>query len=328
MHRVLVVGVGSIGERHVRTFSRTERVELGICEPSGKRRTDVASRYGIQRTHESFEAVSLTEYDAAVIATPAHLHVAMASRLAQAGHHLLIEKPLSISSAGVAELRDLVRDAGTVAAVGYNLRAHPAVMALHAAVRERRFGRPLQLIFVGGQHFPTFRPAYREIYYSDRTQGGGAIQDALTHYINAAEWCVGPTTRVAADATHARLDGVEVEDTVHVIARHGDVLASYSLNQHQAPNETTFTVVCENGTCQAQFHHHRWRWQRDPAGEWEEERFEGLERDDHYVAQAQAFLDAIEGKREPLCTLEEATQTLRTQLAILKCVDEDSLPAV
>ncbi|MDP6482309.1 MAG: TonB-dependent receptor, partial [Nitrospinota bacterium] len=46
-----------------------------------------------------------------------------------------------------------------------------------------------------------------------------------------------------------------------------------SLNQHQAPNETTFTVVCEHGTCQVQFHHSRWRWQSDPTAEWEEERF-------------------------------------------------------
>ena len=41
---------------------------------------------------------------------------------------------------------------------------------------------------------------------------------------------------------------MDVEDTVHVLARHGDVLASYSLNQHQAPNEVTLTVVCERGT--------------------------------------------------------------------------------
>jgi predicted dehydrogenase len=328
MHRVLVIGVGSIGERHVRTFAATKRVTLGICEALDERRRDVAGRYGIERTHERLEDIAPTHYDAAVIATPAHLHIPMADQLAQAGWHLLIEKPLSISQAGVAELKARLEASGRVTAIGYNLRAHPAVAALRKAIHERRFGRPMQLIFVGGQHFPTFRPAYREVYYRDRAQGGGAIQDGLTHYLNTAEWIVGPTTSVAADATHARLEGVEVEDTVHVIARHGDVLATYSLNQHQAPNETTLSVVCEHGTCQMQFHHSRWRWQSDPAAQWEEERFEGLERDTQYITQAHAFLDAVEGKRQPLCTFAEAEQTLRTQLAILKSADGDSLRAV
>ena len=328
MHRVLVIGVGSIGERHVRTFGNTKRASLGICESLDARRRDVASRYGIERTHKRLEDVPPSEYDAAIIATPAHLHVPMANQLAQTGWHLLIEKPLSISLSGVAKLRARLERTGNVTAVGYNLRAHPAINALRQAVHERRFGRPLQLNYFGGQHFPTFRPAYREIYYRDRGQGDGAIQDGLTHYLNTGEWIVGPTTSVAADATHARLEGVEVEDTVHVIARHGDVLAAYSLNQHQAPNETTFTVVCEHGTCQVQFHHSRWRWQSDPTAEWEEERFEGLERDTQYITQAHAFLDAIEGKRQPLCSFAEAEQTLRTQLAILKCVDSGALHTV
>ena len=51
---------------------------------------------------------------------------------------------------------------------------------------------------------------------------------------------------------HQVLDGVEVEDTVHLLARHGDVLASYCMNQYQAPNETSITVVCERGTAQFQ----------------------------------------------------------------------------
>ena len=49
--------------------------------------------------------------------------------------------------------------------------------------------------------------------------------------------------RVVADAAHQVLEGVTVEDTVHLLARHGSVMASYSLNQHQAPNEITITVV-------------------------------------------------------------------------------------
>jgi predicted dehydrogenase len=51
------------------------------------------------------------------------------------------------------------------------------------------------------------------------------VQDALTHTINAAQWLVGNIDRVVADAAHLALEGVDVEDTVNVLARHGGVLA-------------------------------------------------------------------------------------------------------
>src|SRR4029077_9536877 len=115
---------------------------------------------------------------------------------------------------------------GLTAGVAYPYRAHPAVAAMRAAITTGRFGQPLEVIVVAGQHFPTYRPAYRDIYYRDRAAGGGAIQDALTHLINAVEWIVGPTTSVVADAERLKLDGVTVEDTAHVLARNGDVLVT------------------------------------------------------------------------------------------------------
>ncbi len=193
---------------------------------------------------------------------------------------------------------------------------------MQRAIRDGRFGRPVELVAVGGQHFPTYRPAYREIYYTDRATGGGAVQDALTHMINASQWLVGPIDRLAADTAHQVLPGVEVEDTVHVIARHGDLMASYSLNQHQAPNELVITVVCQQGTCRFQLHRHCWAWMTRPDSPWQEESCAELERDDMFIAQADAFLDLIDGCAEPTCTLQDAVQTLRTNLAVLASAED------
>ena len=101
--------------------------------------------------------------------------------------------------AGVAELMAEVERQWLTAAVAYVYRAHPALAAMREAIRSGRFGEPVQVVAVSGQHFPLYRPAYRDIYYKDRATGGGAVQDALTHVLNAAEWLVGPVTRLAAD---------------------------------------------------------------------------------------------------------------------------------
>lgn len=326
MHRVLVVGTGSIGERHCRCFLATGRAEVAICEVDDSLRAAIQDRYKPAAAYATLDAALETAWGAAVIATPAPWHIPMARRLAEAGTALLVEKPLSTGVDGVDDLIRLVEQRQQTAAVAYVLRCDPALAAMRQAIRSGRFGRPVESVFCGGQHFPTFRPAYRRIYYADRAQGGGAIQDAITHWFNAAEWLVGPVTRMAVDASRQVLEGVPVEDTVHALARHGHVLASYALNQYQAPNESTLTVVCEQGTVRWEAHERRWRWKSIPDGSpnaepWHDEPNPFRERDDLFVRQANTFLDAVEGRAEPPCTLREGLQTLRVNLAALRSAD-------
>ena len=319
---ILIVGVGSIGERHLRCLQATGRANVSLCEVNEELQKRIAQQYGITRAYSDLESALADSHDAAVIATPAQLHVSIAARLAEAGIHLLIEKPLSTSFEGLDSLAATLAQRDLRAAVAYVLRHEPALGAMREAIHSGRFGRPVQLVATCGQHFPTYRPAYREIYYANRATGGGAVQDAMTHIMNAGQWLVGPMDRLVADAEHQVLEGVEVEDTVHVLARHGDLLATYSLNQHQAPSEIDITVICERGTCRCQLYRHRWAWMTSPDSEWHEQRFDGLERDDMFIAQANAFLDLLEGKAEPTCTLQEAAQTLTANLQVLASVED------
>ncbi len=323
-HRILVVGVGSIGERHVRCFDATGRAVPGICEPAAERRDAVAERYSVAAAHGELGQALDAPWDAVLIATPAHTHIPIALEVARHGLHLLIEKPLSTSLEGVQALKDMVQHKGLIAGVGYHYRAHPGVRAMKAALDSGRFGRPLEVYGSVAQHFPFYRPAYREVYFADRAQGGGAVQDAITHLLNLGEYLVGPITRLAADAAHQALDGVSVEDTVHVLARHGAVMANYALNLYQHPNESQVTVVCEAGTLRFELLQKRWRCMTEPEGAWEEHTFDMQDRDAWYVANAHAFLDVLEGKAAPLCSLDEGIQTLRVNLAALKSVETQS----
>ncbi len=317
----LIVGVGSIGERHLRCFGATGRATLSLCELNTSLREQVAARYGVA-AFADYERALAAKPKVVVICTPANLHIAMAARAVEAGAHVFIEKPLSTKPDGIAELDAAVKQRGLVAGVAYVYRAHPALAAMREALCSGRFGAPVQIVATCGQHFPLYRPAYRDIYYKDRATGGGAVQDALTHVMNAGEWLVGPVTALAADLDHKLLEGVTVEDTVHVVTRHGAVMGSFSLNQHQAPNELTITVICERGTVRFEVHQNRWRWMTQPGGEWADEPGVPMERDTWFTAQAHAFLDAVEGKAPVLCTIDEAAATLRVNLAILAAAEQ------
>ena len=316
LHKLLVVGVGSIGERHLRCFLATGRAEAVFVEVNAELRQTIAERYDVRGFASLDDALS-TKPTVAVVAVPANLHIQISTQLAERSLHLLIEKPLSTSLEGIDRLQNIVRERRLTAGVAYVYRSHPLLTAMRAAIQDGRFGRPVELIAVSGQHFPTYRPAYRQIYYTDRATGGGAIQDALTHVINAGEWLLGPVERLVTDAAHQVLEGVTVEDTVHLLARQSGVMASYSLNQHQAPNEFTLTVICERGTIRWESHENRLRWMTAPSGEWHDDSISPPERDTLFVRQANQFLTAIEESSPPACSIDEGLQTLRVNLAAL-----------
>ena len=320
--KVLVVGVGSIGERHIRCFQKTSRALLSLCEVNPELSRRISNEYGIEATYDNLEAALADPPDAAVIATPAQLHIAMAMQAVEAGVNVLIEKPLSTSTEGVEALIDKIREKGLVAAVGYVLHSHPVFVEAREAIRSGRFGEPVEIVVECGQHFPHYRPGYREVYFKDRATGGGAVQDALTHGLNAGEWIAGPVDRLVADFDHKVLEGVEVEDTVHLLTRQGNVMGSYTINLYQAKNQLTMKIVCTDGEVVIDPVKNHWRWVKEIEEPWHEDTVEPLERDDLFIAQANTFLDMLEGKLSGWNTIEDALQTLRCNLAILKSVED------
>lgn len=318
--RLLVIGTGSIGERHLRVFQQLDRCDaIAFCEPNPARRAEIAGRYAIPEAFafpDLDTALARGTYDLAVIATPAPTHLAIGSRLARLGVHQLMEKPLSLSLDGVEEYARLVAENGITVAVGYVHRAHPAVSAIRREIASGKFGRVRALSISSGQAFAQIRPAYREIYFAKPEMGGGAINDMITHMYNVGDWFAGPISRLVTDAAHQVLDGVSVEDTVNTLTRHeGGAMGSYTLNLYQQPDEVVMTVVCEGGTLRADYPRRRWSWMREAGGEWTHEPVSVPDRDEIYRIQNTAFLDALEGSGEVLCSLEDAWRTLRVNLA-------------
>ncbi len=318
MHSILIIGCGSIGERHLRCFQKTGRCTVSACDTSTTLLATMRERYDAQVFDSLDAALSGRRFDAAVVCTPAQLHLPMATRLLRAGLHVFIEKPLSTDMAPVPETRDAISAAGRFVAVAYVYHSMPWITGARDFLRTGGLGKVLQASVVSGQHFPTFRPAYRDIYYTRHETGGGAIQDALTHLANATEWLVGPCTRLYCDAAHQALEGVTVEDTVTVSARHGDVLVSFSMNQFQAPNETTFLIGCERGSVKIELHERRWGFMKHGDQAWTWHVTAPLERDELFIAQANDFLDGMEGRPTPLATFEEAVQTLKFNQTALR----------
>jgi predicted dehydrogenase len=315
---ILVVGCGSIGERHLRCLQHTKRATVAACEPNDTLRGRIMQQYGVTGFASLDAVLAAQRFDGLVICTPAHTHLDIALAGLRHGAGLLIEKPLSTSLEKVASVREQIARAGKFVGVAYIYHFMPWILGAKRVLAGGELGRVLHVSVATGQHFPTFRPAYREIYYARHESGGGAIQDALTHIANAVEWLIGPTTRLYCDAAHQSLEGVTVEDTVSVSARNGRALVNYALNQFQAPNEMTLQIHCEHGSLKVENQEQRFGVFRRATNAWEWHKAAPLERDDMFIAQANAFLDGLEGKPTEFATFDEAVQTLKFNLAALE----------
>jgi predicted dehydrogenase len=313
---VLIVGGGSIGERHLRCFQEIG-CTVALCEADVDRRRELTERYHLTRSFDSLDEAARDPWYGVVICTPAHLHVEHAAALAATTSALLIEKPLCTRLEDGQRLRSIA--AGKVVQVAYVLRHHPATQRIRELLAEGVIGNLHQVTVTAGQHFPTFRPAYREIYYAHRETGGGAVQDAATHLLDLIQYLAGPMDWVFCDHAHQELADVEVEDTVNLVGRAGGrVLVSLALNQFMAPNETHLQLHGARGSLAIRFHEQRagiflagdrgWTWTEPLVGE----------RDDLFRAQAQSFLSAAVGQQPPVCTLDDGLRAVAVNLAALR----------
>ncbi|MCC6491771.1 MAG: Gfo/Idh/MocA family oxidoreductase [Pirellulales bacterium] len=313
----LIVGGGSIGERHLRCFQQQPGVVVALCEPNERRRAELSSRYAVERTFSSLTEATEFDWNIGVICTPAQLHVEQAVRLLQRAPAVLIEKPLSTPAVAVDQL--LAATPAKTVGVAYTYRSHPAVQAVRDLIVSGALGQVHQLTVVTGSHFPAHRPAYRDTYYAHRETGGGAIQDAATHLFDLAHYMTGPFDWIFCDAAHQSLPGVEVEDTVHATARadKNRVMISIAINQFMAPYEVTMQINGEQASARLILHEHRYGLFRLGDDQWHWHNTPIRERDDLFREQAKLFLEAALGRRPVACSVWEANHTLDISAAAL-----------
>jgi len=213
-HRVLIVGYGSIGQRHlsiVRESSPHSDIRVLRRKPG-----DTAA--GADGCFSSLDDALAFAPQVAIIANPASFHVPVALALARQGCHLLVEKPLSDTPEGVSELLTAAEECGIVLQVAYNLRFSPSLRDFRQRVQSGRIGRVLSIRCETGQHLETWRPGadYRQGVSACRELGGGVLLE-LSHELDYLRWIFGDIDWVGAWMGRQSALEISVEDTAHLL---------------------------------------------------------------------------------------------------------------
>jgi predicted dehydrogenase len=178
-------------------MQRSERCEVvAIGSRDAGRATAAASQLGIPNSHGSYAGVLADDaVEAVYIPLPNHLHAEWTRRAAEAGKHVLCEKPLGLDAAEVVDMIEACRAAGVVLMEAFMYRLHPLWQRAHGLVAGGAIGdlEAIQARF-------TYRNMDPANIRNIAAYGGGAVMDIGCYPINVARWFFGgePTTVTAA----------------------------------------------------------------------------------------------------------------------------------
>lgn len=297
MNRALVIGFGSIGQRHARLLT-----DLG-CSVA------VVSRYpvkGFPGYADVADALTAHLPDYVVIANETAKHMPAVRSLAVAGYRgrLLVEKPLSDRRVEWPQAKF------AHVGVAYNLRCHPVLLALRDRLAEEE---PILITVRCGQHLSEWRPGrdFRRGYSASRDQGGGVLRD-LSHELDYLLWLMGDWTRVSALGGNMGILGIEADEAWSILLEmQNGAIASVSLTYLDQPARRDITVSTTKSTLCADV----------VAGTFtvngRTENFT-LSCDDTYVVMHRAMLSDATNQ---ICTLQEGIQVNRLIDAVEKAAE-------
>jgi predicted dehydrogenase len=221
--KLLVVGTGSIGKRHIKNL-----LELGAEVLSFSYQLN-AQKIDPRVTPVSQLDVFLeSDIDAVVIANRTDQHMDVAMQAARAGKHLFLEKPLANSMAGVGELVATVQQKGLVVEAGFMLHLHPNLLWIREQLAKGLLGEIWHMRAAVGQWLPDWRPGtdHRQGYGAFKALGGGVTFD-LIHELDLVQWLLGPVADVTAMMRQAAALEIETEAVAQIVLQ----LASGALAQ-------------------------------------------------------------------------------------------------
>lgn len=326
--KFLIAGLGSIGRRHFRNLIALGQRDIVLLR--SHRSTlpdDELTGYPLETDLQ--QALQKHRPDAVIVANPTALHLDIAIPAAAAGCHILLEKPVSHSLEGLDVLRETAAESGSRILVGFQFRYHPTLNKAREVVGSGAIGQVLAAHAHWGEYLPNWHPweDYRDSYAARADLGGGVIV-TLTHPLDYLRFIVGEIASLWSFNGHLSLLEMDVEDAAEIGLRFaGGAVGGVHLNLFQRPPTHRMEIIGTRGTL-------RWdnadgflRFDRMPAdfGTYssnppaaETEIFappEGFERNHLFLAQTRHFIDVVQGRADPLCTLADGIQALRLALA-------------
>ena len=318
--KFLIAGLGSIGRRHLRNLLALDEQDILLYRSHQSTLPD-AELEGFP-VETDLEAALAHRPDAVIISNPTSLHLDVAIPAAEAGCHVLLEKPVSHSNERLDEFESVATRSGSRILVGFQFRFHPSLLQILTWLKEGEIGRPLTVRAVYAEYLPGMHPweDYRRSYSSREDLGGGVIL-TLCHPLDYVRWLLGDVREVWCFTGQINDFGLSVEDTAEIGLRfENSVIGSVHLDFNRQPAAHHLEIVGTRGSI-------RWENAGGTAslyrafGQSQQDGWEsfmpppGFERNDMFLSEMRHFLAVVRGDQQSVCTLQDGRRALDLALA-------------
>ena len=216
--RVGIIGGGNISETHARAAASIPGVEIVAFYGANRERTErLASQFN-GAVYDDFERFlgHAPALEIVAIGSPSGRHAEQGIAAAKRGIHVLVEKPLDITTERADELIAAAEQAGVKLGVFFQDRLHPAVVEIRSMIDSGRLGAPVMISGRVKWHRPPEYYAQSRWRGTWALDGGGALINQAIHTVDLVQWFFGPVRRVYG-TTATRLHKIEVEDTAAAV---------------------------------------------------------------------------------------------------------------
>lgn len=313
-----MVGTGShIRDRMAPAGQRAQRTRLAaVCSRDLARAQEYATDFGFERAYDDYAALLRDdEVDVVYLATPNHLHEKHTIEAARAGKHVLVEKPMALTSLQAEAMVNACRQSGVKLGVGFHLRHHPAHVEIRDILRKGLLGKPLMVQLQWIKTNPR-----RDGWWQDPDQVGAYVTMARgVHLIDLLSFLTDQQPIDVMAMTDGQREGRPLEETALALLRlPEDVFGSLVASRLFQQADNSLAIYCTEGHVRAVG-----TVGTDPTGSLDIATANGVQRltygtRDPYRAEIEAFNLNIRENTEPNASGVDGMNVVRVTEALLE----------
>ncbi|MEQ9459340.1 MAG: Gfo/Idh/MocA family oxidoreductase [Phycisphaeraceae bacterium] len=250
--RVGMVGIGTMGAAHARLFVNQEIPGARLAAVSDVNPTAMEEFTQAEQFPSGEAMIASGELDAVVVATPHYDHPGLAIAALEAGLHLVVEKPLAVSTLEAGRIIKAYEKrprSEQVFAVMFNQRTNPRFVKLREMIRSGELGSIQRVSWIITDWFRTeayFRSGGWRATWAG--EGGGVLVNQCPHQLDLMQWLFGLPKKVRAFAQFGADHEIEVEDRVTAYLEYADrATGTFIAATGEFPGSNRLEVACDRG---------------------------------------------------------------------------------
>ncbi|MFZ0183287.1 MAG: Gfo/Idh/MocA family oxidoreductase [Nitrosotalea sp.] len=317
--KVLVVGYGSIGQRHIENISYLKNVEILV---QTKRKYDKILKNKCSKILHSLSAAINEKPDVAIISNVTSQHMETAIKLAQSKVDIFLEKPISNSLSGMNTLLNLIKKNNLITQVGCQFRFHQCIVKIKEIIDNDEIGRVISVKVECGSYLPDWHPYedYRKSYAARNDLGGGVVLTCI-HEIDYLYWLFGDVEEVFSITGKFSDLKINADDLSTIImCFKNKIIAEVHLDYFQKPAIRSCKVIGTKGIIYwdsdsntvklYDFHNDTWKTKF---------KMKKYDRNILFVKEVEHFFQSVKERKETINPIQtDGVKTLKIALAILK----------